>query len=508
MQHQDRMSRKRLLRLLAVVGLAAASLLATWLLVQAYSAPAAIELGDVIGENDRLHAWPPLQASQPLTVYLPLVGRNFPPPPPVFGVEINRSYVSAIASRASEAGVWWVRYNGLLWSEVEATQGVRDWTALANEESELQALATQGLTPMVVIRGTPAWAQKWAGYYCGPIKQDALDDFADFVGEVVARYSGEPYNVKYWEIWNEPDAHNSIPPTAPYGCWGDTTDAFYGGEYYAEMLKYVYPAVKGADPGAEVVLGGLLMWCDHEDPAPAPGIGNCPSAKFLEGILRHGGGAYFDVMAYHAYPYWDPAFGNTDWDLNQIHWDHRGGVLLGKLDFIQNVFAQFGVDKPIIMNEGGLMCHVDDNDHPDCVSNELKAAQANYVVRLFARTWANDILGSTWYTLNGPGWRQGGLLDDSQLPRPAYDSFRFMAQLLEGASYAGQLSSGSLEGYAFRNESAHREYRVYWTNDGSTVPVALPSSPSIVYDKFGNNITPGGGTVSVGFDPIYVELAP
>ncbi len=442
------------------------------------------------------------------TVFLPVAMRNFPPIPPVFGVEINRGKVDATVSRADEAGVWWVRYNGVLWSEVETVHGVRDWTKLASVENELQALAEQGLTPMVIVRGTPTWAQKVPGSYCGPIEEDALDDFASFMKDVVERYSIEPYKVKYWELWNEPDANYSLPPASPFGCWGDENDDYYGGEYYAEMLKHVYPAIKQADPTAQVMLGGLLMWCDSDDPAPAPEIGDCPSAKFLEGILRNDGGAFFDIMAYHAYPYWVPAPGNTDWDLNQIHWDHRGGVLLGKLDFIQDVFDQYSVSKPIIMNEGGLMCYSDDNDNPDCLSDDLKSAQANYVVRLYARTWANDIIGSTWYTLNGPGWRQGGLLDGNQDPRPAYNTFRFMAQLLEGASYLGQLSSGSLEGYVFYNESAHGEYRVYWTNDGSTVPLSLPAGTSAVYDKFGQDITPGGGTISVDFEPIFIETAP
>lgn len=459
--------------------------------------------GEWTVEESRWSA-PVLQASDPMTVYLPLVAKRFPPPLPVFGVETNRGYVSATVTKAAEAKIWWVRYNGILWSEVEATQGTYNWSALADEEEELRTLTANGLAPMVIIRGTPGWAQKWEGYPCGPIKEDMLDDFANFVEAVVNRYKGEPYNIRYWEIWNEPDAHNYIPPNSPYGCWGDTTDSYYGGEYYAEMLKYVYPAIKRADPNAQVVLGGLLMWCDDEDPNPQPEIGDCPSAKFLEGILRNGGGAYFDIMAYHAYPYWAPGAVNVDWDLNQIHWDHRGGVLLGKLDFIRDKFAQYRVNKPIFMNEGGLMCYSDDNNNADCSSDNFRSAQANYAVRLFTRTWANGLLGSTWYTLNGPGWRQGGLLDGSQNPRPAYNALGFMAGLLKGAYYEHQLSGGDLEGYLFRNETTRREYRVYWKNDGNSVSVNLPQGAK-VYDKVGNDITPPGGTVQVGFEPIFIE---
>jgi hypothetical protein len=36
----------------------------------------------------------------------------------------------------------------------------------------------------------------------------------------------------------------------------------FGGEYYGNMLKIVYPAIKSADPQAQVLVGGLLLDCD------------------------------------------------------------------------------------------------------------------------------------------------------------------------------------------------------------------------------------------------------
>lgn len=447
-----------------------------------------------------------LQSSDPMTVYLPLVAQNYPPPPPVFGVEINIGMVSSTLSKTVEAGAWWVRYNGILWSEVEATQGSRDWSRLAGVENELRALSAQGLTPMVIVRGTPSWAQKIPNHPCGPVKAEALDEFADFIYDVVVRYSGEPYNVKYWEIWNEPDVDpDYVSADAPYGCWGDDDDDYYAGGYYADMLKQVYPAIKRADPQAQVVFGGLLLLCDPDDPSPYPGTGGCKPAKFLEGALKNGGGPFFDILAYHAYPYWAPSMPG-DWDLNQLHWDHRGGVLLGKLDFIRAVFQKYGISKPIIMNEGGLMCHSWDPNNADCSTDDFRDDQANYVVRLYTRIWANNILGGTWYTMNGPGWRQGGLLDGSQNPRPSYNTFQFMATLLNGSSYRGPLSSGALEGYTFFNRSARREYRIYWRNDNSSTPLTLPDDTIAVYNKFGQALPTSGGKISIGFDPVFVVV--
>jgi hypothetical protein len=447
-----------------------------------------------------------VQDSAPELWFLPVVMRRAPQLLSMFGTEIDHGKVAASNSRAKAAGVGWVRYNGIAWDKVEATQGTRNWGRLRQFESEVEQLSANGLTPMVILRGTPSWAQKFPDYACGPIREDALDDFADFVGEVVRRYSIPPYNVKYWEIWNEPDVIRNVPPTCPYGCWGDEQDEYYGGRYYAQMLKQVYPAIKQADPEAQVILGGLLMLCDSDDPTLHPSVGDCPSAKFLDGILVEGGASAFDIMAFHSYPYWEPSFDARDWDLTQLHWDHRGGVLLGKLDFIRQRFQEYGVRKPILMNEGGLMCASSDNNYPPCSSQEFRQAQADHLVKLYARSWANGLLGSAWYTLDGAGWRQGGLLDDNQNPRLAYSAYQFMSQLLEGASYSRSLSGSALEGYAFYSPKAQREVRFYWTNDSSTVPLSLPAGTVAVYDESGRAITPGDGAMNVGFDPIVVEV--
>ena len=56
-----------------------------------------------------------------------------------------------------------------------------------------------------IIRDTPDSAQKIPPYTCGAIKDTAIPKFASFVKEVVKRYSAPPYNVRHWEIWNDPD---------------------------------------------------------------------------------------------------------------------------------------------------------------------------------------------------------------------------------------------------------------------------------------------------------------
>ncbi len=217
--------------------------------------------------------WHPSNPSE-YRVQLGLLGaelradRNQPPgTASLFGVTISNGFVAATAGRAAAARANWVRQSGFLWSEIEPTPGAREWSRVAGLEADLQALAAQGLTAIAVVQSTPAWAQQIPGHSCGAIKPEALDAFAGFMRDLVARYSAPPYNIRYWEIWNEEDVDPSmVGPTSGFGCWGNATDPYYGGGAYAEMLKRVYPAIKQANPSAQVLLGGMLLDCDADHP--------------------------------------------------------------------------------------------------------------------------------------------------------------------------------------------------------------------------------------------------
>lgn len=441
----------------------------------------------------------------PHTVYLPFVARDPVARSSIFGGEIVPYNVGPTISKIEEANVSWVRYNGILWSDVEATQGVRDWSKLGLAEAELRTLWARGTAPIVIVRGTPAWARKYGdadrNKLCSPIRADAFDEFANFMGELASRY----HYVRHWEIWNEPDVDPILQgpdtPTSytPFGCWGDQNDEYYGGGYYAEMLKHVYPAIKRANPNAQVVLGGLLLDCDATHTYDNPR--DCAPSKFLEGVLRNGGGAAFDILSYHGYPIWTGT-AQEDWDLVYQTWRHRGGVVLGKLSLIRSVFRQYNVSKPILLTEGGLICYRVD---AGCPSEEVRQAQANYVVRLYTRGLANGLAGIMWFTFDGPGYRESGILDGAQQPRPAYLSFKFLSGLLQGATFGQNLSTSSYEGYSFRKGST--TYQIYWTNNTDTVVIPLPPGTRTVYDKYGANLQTTEPNATVKFDPIIVEVA-
>jgi hypothetical protein len=247
-----------------------------------------------------------------------------------------------------------VRRNGLIWSDVEPNEGARNWSAVAALEAELIEAARLKFKVILIVRRTPKWAQKYPGVFCGPIRSDKMEAFGRFMGDAVTRYSAPPYNIKYWEIWNEPDSGGTDPNgDRGWGCWGEQADPYYGGRYYALALKAAYPDIKAADPGSQVVVGGLLANCD---PIKPPSGRDCKQSKFLEGILVAGGAPYFDGISFHTYDcyYYPGAYGSENW---HSAWNTTGPLLITKARFLRGVLGARGVTGKFMMDtELGLLC--------------------------------------------------------------------------------------------------------------------------------------------------------
>jgi hypothetical protein len=213
--------------------------------------------------------------------------------------------------------------------------------------------------------------------------------------------------------------------------------------------------------------------------------------------LRNGGGGAFDIVSYHGYAFWNGK--NEDWDMSPA-WRPRGGAVLGKLQLIRETLARYQADKPVLLTEAGLLCY---QSNPYCKDNFF-TAQASYLLRVYTRAWANGLLGAIWYTLEGPGWEKGGLLDENQQPRPAHRALSFMSGLLHGASYDGPRSSGAIEGYAFRKGATR--YELYWTNDNTPARMAWPAGAIAAYDLYGQPLPVAGPDLEVNFNPIFIEI--
>lgn len=432
-------------------------------------------------------------------IYLPITMKNYPWVT-TFGAQVRDLTDPGVTSLAQESGLNWVRIDAFNWSKIEP-QNINsagyNWNAV--DEVTLKAASENGMKVIAIIKNTPDWAQKKPPYICGPVSQAALPEFANFVRDVVKRYSVPPYNIKYWELGNEPDVDpTQVSPDSVFGCWGDMDDRYFGGGYYAEMLKVAYPAIKAADPMAKVLLGGLLLDCDPTE------TNSCKAGKFLEGVFRNGGGNYFDILNFHGYALYAGPDGGLYFDEHNPKWEHRGGVVLGKLNYLRYVMSIYGLDKPIFHTEGALLCP--EYNTADCTSPDSRfyESQADYVVWLYVRNWANGVDATIWYEFQGPGWRYGGLLDAAQNPKPAYNSLKFLAQELGTATYKGRvLENTAVAGYEFTTGS--KAIWVLWSPDEKPHTVTLPASANKAFDKYGVGITLTGNQITVD-SPVYVEF--
>ena len=177
-------------------------------------------------------------------------------------------------------------------SGVESARVVFSWAAAQPEAGSEPSFAGTDLIVaraarhnvrlLPVVVGTPGWAARDPGVNGSPPAH--ASDYAVFLRALVQRYGshgsfwGEHPElprrpVRAWQIWNEPHLLTWWNTAGrPAGSWAPE---------YAQLLKLAYPAIKGVDPRATVVLTALadFAW-DH-----------------LDRLNRFGIRRYFDVAA-------------------------------------------------------------------------------------------------------------------------------------------------------------------------------------------------------------------
>ncbi|NJM42188.1 MAG: hypothetical protein HC853_16280 [Anaerolineae bacterium] len=434
------------------------------------------------------------------SAYLPIVFARFPPQN-IFGVGAVTFNTAGSFQMLTPLGGAWSRHPGVAWSQVEPTEGNRNWSVLAGFEQELINASAAGISPIIIIWSTPTWAQSISGSFCGPVAPAKYAAFASYVSELVKRYSGSPYNVKYWEIGNEPDVQASVS-NGGFGCWGNNTDAYYGGGAYGNALKAVYPAVKAANPTAQVLMGGLLM----DSPNDACPTNDCP-ARFFEGMLRAGGGLAFDGVSFHAYD----AFGVTGTPPTTPNvygsiggkwgtaWNTTGPVITAKLNFLKQRLAKYGVTGKYFLNtETALICGYSASD---CTTGTFETAKAYYVPISYAYAIREGLRANIWYDLQS-GWKFSNLIGGGA-EFPAYSAMKLARTKLQDAVYVRDFApTPGVKAFEFTR--GNKRLWVVWSFDGAAHNVTLSPTPTSIQDALGA-VTPNAASVQVTSKPLYIE---
>jgi hypothetical protein len=199
------------------------------------------------------------------------------------------------STRVAKGGVGSVRYS-LPWGDIQPAQGGPiDWTQF---DALVTRAASTGVEVLPVIWGTPAWAGSRTTLPVATATQ--RDGWAAFVSAAVRRYGpgGEfwaahgpasleplPYApVRKWQLWNEQNYRYFASHPNPRS--------------YGQLLKISSPAIRGVDPGATIMLGGLF---GRPNPAEVGGQA-IAGARFLDRLYRVKGiKGTFDAVALHPY---------------------------------------------------------------------------------------------------------------------------------------------------------------------------------------------------------------
>jgi hypothetical protein len=427
------------------------------------------------------------------TVFLPLVygGYFWQPPSSHMGVQMYPNHMEQAAiDKAVLSGARWVRFP-MTWRVFEPENTTPDnyswWPPL---DSFLAELSANNIDVILTFGGNPDWAATYAN---GHIDRTSLSEVAQAVQAAVARYSAPPYNVKYWEFYNEPDNGSAVYAADGWGYWGK-----WPGEY-AALLQAVYGPIKAVDPDAQVLFGGIAYdnW-ETMDP-PGPFIEN-----FLDGVLQAGGGDYFDIMNFHYYP-------GFDW-----HWAPYGQGIIGKVNYLRDKLAQYNVSKPFICTETSKWSEG---------YGSTPEIQARYVPQVYARSKAADLQAAIWLKLidsdSLTSWKYG-LLNPDLTPKLAYYAYQVASQQLAPFHYVrtwtdGETGSPEIEAYELVDSDGGTSILAAWTNDDLQHPLSVPTLELIRVGKYGGQTVlhdPDDGTVdgrvtlTLDPDPVYLRWTP
>jgi polysaccharide biosynthesis protein PslG len=209
------------------------------------------------------------------------------------------------------------------WAYAEPTQGAYNW---ASFDRIVMHARDQGISIIARLGLVPGWAQPNDDTRAtiNTLMPDRFPDFARFAAAFAARYAG---TIDRIIIWNEPNlafewGYRGVDPAS-----------------YAALLRETYPAVRAANPQAEVIAAGLAPNLE-----PAESQAAVSDLLYLERLYQAGAGAYFDALSMHPYGLLLPPL------------DEPGENALNfrRAELQRDIMARFGdAHKPVYVTEMG-----------------------------------------------------------------------------------------------------------------------------------------------------------
>lgn len=164
--------------------------------------------------------------------------------------------------------------------------------AMEDADAWVRALQAGGIDGILMVS---PWPGNRTASHTERYALPDLQDYRRYVAEVVERYDGDgnadmpglTAPILHWEVDNEPDLKNNLPPRDNLSF--DPTNFCKPAEYAAVLVE-TSKAIKGAFPGAKVLNGGIY------------GGGNAKGQAYMREVFSQPGAKEaIDIVSIHVY---------------------------------------------------------------------------------------------------------------------------------------------------------------------------------------------------------------
>ena len=383
--------------------------------------------------------------------------------------------------------------SGAGWARIYIDWAVIDDIGWTWYNEKLELVASTGVKIIATVANPPGWAVinpdgilNDPEYYgtdtaCSNVLSDSgLVAYEAFLDELVRKYKEAPYNINTWEIMNEPDA---VPG---YRCVGGglVTYGLKAGKY-VELTSRSHEIIKGIDPSAKIILGGLAYDWFYDIGEIVSGEEEyftyvvSPDGPFNRYFIDdyfdvEDSENYIDAINFHYFKDWSghweqwtqpykddrikiPTCGYVADGVGASYTPYGTGVIAKGSHILERIKICHGVTKPLWISEVGH--HGTDNT--DVIPEDREedydlANQARYVWKVYPQALSLGAENVTWYALkiirSVTRDDYQGLLDDNNNPKPAFYAYQTLTSELTGYKFDSIVNAGiSNEIYKFYN---------------------------------------------------------
>ncbi len=200
------------------------------------------------------------------------------------GNRVREDEMDEVIALMNEAGVQWQREE-IFWDRIQKEpNGPFDWdgdgSGFYNYDRAIAMQHEAGINILGLLDYNPYWFKGK-----NPHPDEWIDDWGNYVYATVARYGRDRGQIKYWELWNEPNLAKS-----------GYDSGLYEVKDFVRLLQVGHAAAKAADPEAKIVMGGMAsIWGEP------PNQYNYDYFTYLDIVGQLGGWNYVDIIAVHPY---------------------------------------------------------------------------------------------------------------------------------------------------------------------------------------------------------------